>query len=182
MLGITLATRKWKQYLLGREFIIKTDHKPLKHFLEEQRLYMEAQHAWLLKLLNYKYTVEHKKGKENGGADSLSRRDEVDSFSLLTVVAVESNWINQVKEMVNSDDYFEDIQSKLNSGKLDSRLYQQSAGLIYYKGRILINPSSPLTQLFISEYHDIPQGGHSGYEKLCKDSRMHCIREDSKAV
>jgi len=50
MLGIILATRKWQQYLLGREFIIRTDHKPLKHLLE-QRLYTEAQHAWLLKLL-----------------------------------------------------------------------------------------------------------------------------------
>ena len=34
MLGIILATRKQRQYLLAREFIIKTDHKPLKHLLE----------------------------------------------------------------------------------------------------------------------------------------------------
>jgi len=54
-------------------------------------LYTEAQHTWLLKLLNYKFLVEYKKGKENVVVDSLSRRDEVDSFSLLTVAAVESN-------------------------------------------------------------------------------------------
>jgi len=66
---------------LGREFIIKTDRKPLKHSLE-QRLYTKAQHAWLLKLLDYKYTVEYKKSKENVAVDSLSRRDEPDSFSL----------------------------------------------------------------------------------------------------
>ena len=56
-----------------RELGIKTDHKPLKYLLE-QRLYTEAQHTWLLKLSNYRYIVEHKKGKENIVADSLSKR------------------------------------------------------------------------------------------------------------
>jgi len=60
--------------------------------------------------------------------------------------------------MVDSDDYFKDIQSKLNFGKLGFRLHQQRADLIYYKGRVLINPSSPLTQLLISEHHDTPTG------------------------
>jgi len=90
-----LAARKWRQYLLGREFIIRTNHKPLKHLLE-QRLYTEAQHSWLLKL-HYKYTVVYKKGKENLATDGLSRRDEVNS--IFTVV--ESEWIRKVRAMVN---------------------------------------------------------------------------------
>jgi len=44
MLGILLAVKKWRQYLLGREFIIRTDHKLLKYLLEH-RLYTEAQHV-----------------------------------------------------------------------------------------------------------------------------------------
>jgi len=51
MLAILFATKKRRQYLLEREFIIKTDHQPLK-FLQEQRLYTEAQHTGLLKLHN----------------------------------------------------------------------------------------------------------------------------------
>lgn len=62
MLEIILASKKWRQYLLGREFIILTDDETLKHLLE-QKLYTEAQHSWLLKLLHYKYTVEYKKEK-----------------------------------------------------------------------------------------------------------------------
>ena len=41
MLGILLAIKEWRQYLLSKEFIIKTDHKPLKYLLE-QRLDIEA--------------------------------------------------------------------------------------------------------------------------------------------
>ena len=93
-----LAIKKWRQYLLGREFIVRTDHKPLKHLLE-QRIYAEAQHTWLLKLLDYKYVVEYKKGRDNVAVDSLSRREETDltlipeqeDASLIILVAVESN-------------------------------------------------------------------------------------------
>jgi len=68
MLGVLFAVKKWRQYLLGREFIIKTHHKPLKYLLE-QRMYIEAQHIWLLKLHNYKFVMEYKKRKENIAAD-----------------------------------------------------------------------------------------------------------------
>jgi len=78
MLNILFATKKWRQYLLEWDFVVKIDHKPLKYLLE-QRLYTEAQHTWLLKLSNYRYTVEYKKGKENIVADSLSRVDENES-------------------------------------------------------------------------------------------------------
>lgn len=43
MLAILLAVKKWNQYLWGRQFIIKTDHRSLKHLLE-QRVYTEAQY------------------------------------------------------------------------------------------------------------------------------------------
>ena len=34
MTRILFAIKKWRQYLLGREFFIRTDHKPLKYLLE----------------------------------------------------------------------------------------------------------------------------------------------------
>ena len=99
--------------LVGKRIIVGTDHKPLQHLLE-QRFYTEAQHTWLLKLLNYKYVVEYKKERDNVTADSLTRRDETDSSpifeteyaSLVTLVAVESNWLSQVRKMVEIDDFF----------------------------------------------------------------------------
>ena len=38
MLAILHALNKWRPYLMGRHFKVKTDHDSLKHFLE-QRLF-----------------------------------------------------------------------------------------------------------------------------------------------
>lgn len=46
----------------GHEIIIKTDQQSLK-FITTQRLAEGVQHKLLLKLLEFDYTVEYKKGK-----------------------------------------------------------------------------------------------------------------------
>jgi len=114
--------------------------------------------------------VEYKKGRENVAADSLSRRNEVsDTPALLEISVVETDWIDLVKKMVNTDVFFSDLESRWNDGLLDNTKYQKRNGLFYYKGRILINPSASLTQLLLSEHHDTPVGGTQGMKKPIKD-------------
>lgn len=36
LLTVIIATQKWRSYLLGHTFIIKTDHEALKHFMEQR--------------------------------------------------------------------------------------------------------------------------------------------------
>jgi len=72
----------------------------------EQRLYTEAQHLWLLKLCNYKFQVEYKKGAENKAVEALSRRKEDEDPTLMVLSVVKSNWMNLVREMVQNDQYF----------------------------------------------------------------------------
>jgi hypothetical protein len=72
MLAIIKVVQKWRPYLLGRSFIVRTDQKSLKYLLE-QRITTPAQTRWLPKLLGYDYQIEYKRGLENQGADSLSR-------------------------------------------------------------------------------------------------------------
>ncbi|KAA8536795.1 hypothetical protein F0562_029273 [Nyssa sinensis] len=72
MLAIVKAIRIWRPYLLGKRFIVRTDHQSLKYLLE-QRITTPAQSRWLPKLLGYDYAIEYKKGPENQVVDSLSR-------------------------------------------------------------------------------------------------------------
>lgn len=75
MLAILSAVKKWRQYLLGRRFIIRTDQKSIK-FLLDQRFMQESQHSLLMKLAGYDYLAEYKRGSENLAADAFSRRVE----------------------------------------------------------------------------------------------------------
>lgn len=53
LLAIIMATRKWRSYLLGHSFIVKTDHEALKYIME-QRVTTSLQQKWLSKLLGIK--------------------------------------------------------------------------------------------------------------------------------
>jgi hypothetical protein len=61
MLAIVKTIRKWRHYLLGKPFIVRTDHKSLKYLLE-QRITTPAQTRWLPKLMGYDYILSIRKG------------------------------------------------------------------------------------------------------------------------
>lgn len=72
MLALVLAVQKWRPYLLGRKFIVRTNQRSLKH-LWEQKITTTAQEKWLAKFMGYDFTIEYKKGKDNAITNALSR-------------------------------------------------------------------------------------------------------------
>ena len=72
LMALASAVKKWRSYLLGRPFVVKTNHQSLT-FLLEQRIATPSQQKWLAKLLGYAFVVEYKKGCDNRVADALSR-------------------------------------------------------------------------------------------------------------
>ena len=75
-LAIVFAVVKFRQYLLGRKFTIKTDHKPLTQLFSPDRAVSPIASAriqrWSLILSGYDYTIQHKSGVTNADADALS--------------------------------------------------------------------------------------------------------------
>lgn len=64
LLAIVMETQKWGAYLQGHHnFITRTDHQSLKHFLE-QKLTTMLQQKWLSKLIGYDYEIVNKRGLE----------------------------------------------------------------------------------------------------------------------
>ncbi|MCH96095.1 hypothetical protein A2U01_0017078, partial [Trifolium medium] len=72
LMALVLSIQHWRHYLLGRQFVVYTDHKSLKHFLK-QRVTSPDQQCWLAKLLGYQFEVKYKAGLDNKAADALSR-------------------------------------------------------------------------------------------------------------
>eukprot|EP00731_Ephydatia_muelleri_P027663 Em0019g536a len=72
LLAVVEFTQHFRHYLLGRKFILRTDHGSLvwlRNFKEP-----EGQLArWLECLEEYNFTVVHRKGSQHNNADALSR-------------------------------------------------------------------------------------------------------------
>ncbi|GJR01955.1 ty3-gypsy retrotransposon protein [Tanacetum coccineum] len=69
LFAIVEAVYKWRQYLLGRRFTIRTDHRSLKELMQLDTA----------KLMGFNFAIEYKIGATNLVADALSRvHDEAD--------------------------------------------------------------------------------------------------------
>ena len=76
-LAIIFGVKRFHQYLLGRKFIILSDHKPLQHLFSESKAIPHMASAriqrWALTLSAYDYSIMYKAGKDHANADVLSR-------------------------------------------------------------------------------------------------------------
>ncbi|KAG1943646.1 hypothetical protein F2P79_015127 [Pimephales promelas] len=72
LLSVVTFTKHFKHYLLGREFLLRTDHSSLRWLHNFSGL--EGQLArWLEQLANFQYKIIHRPGKQHTNADALSR-------------------------------------------------------------------------------------------------------------
>ena len=71
-LAIKLGVEAFRVYLLGREFLVQTDHRSLV-WLETLKDKNMRVARWSLVLQQYSFKVLHRAGTRNGNADALSR-------------------------------------------------------------------------------------------------------------
>jgi len=72
LLAIVYFTKHFRQYLLGRQFVIRTDHAALS-WLKKTPEPIGQNARWPELLGEYDYVVEHRRGSSHGNADALSR-------------------------------------------------------------------------------------------------------------
>ena len=71
-LAVVWGIKRFKLYLAGRRFTLQMDHKPLK-YLKEASYQNDRLSRWAVAVQEYSFRVEDIPGKENIGADFLSR-------------------------------------------------------------------------------------------------------------
>ncbi|KAJ0900594.1 putative nucleotidyltransferase, Ribonuclease H [Helianthus annuus] len=158
LLALVLAVKKWNHYLLGRHFFIRTDHYTLKFLLEQQRL--------LLKLMPYDFSITHRAGKENKGADALSRRPHSSDLFALSV-PYSSEMVN-IKAGLLSDPYTSNIISQLTADPTSVPEFSLVGQLLFYKQRMVIPDTADIRRKLLHEAHATPVGGHGGFLKTLK--------------
>ena len=76
LLAVVWSVDRFKHYLLGKEFVIATDHKAMVSALDEHKsnkTYQSRLTRWVDRLLTYQFKVIHLPGKDMGIVDYLSR-------------------------------------------------------------------------------------------------------------
>ncbi|KAI3753279.1 hypothetical protein L2E82_25328 [Cichorium intybus] len=165
LLALVLAIQKWSHYLLGRHFLIRTDHYTLK-FLLEQRITTTEQQRLLLKLMPYDFSIVHKAGKENKGADALSRRPH--SGELLTLIIPFCVEVADIKAGLQIDPFTSDLITKLQTDPSSVPDFSLVDQLLFHHGRMVIPEIHNLKLKLLQETHDTPIGGHGGFLKTYK--------------
>jgi hypothetical protein len=72
-LSIQWALQHWRHYLIGRRFIVVTDHQALKWLLSSARDPHKRYARMILELQEFEFEIQHRPGNQHGNADGLSR-------------------------------------------------------------------------------------------------------------
>uniref|UniRef100_A0A8R7VF59 Reverse transcriptase domain-containing protein n=1 Tax=Triticum urartu TaxID=4572 RepID=A0A8R7VF59_TRIUA len=156
-LAIIPALKRWRHYFLGNDLIIKTDHQSLQ-YMTDQKVTIGIQHKLMLKLLEFNFTLQYKKGKENVVADALSRKNTLMAMSLVT-----PQWISAVEASYTNDSTCQSLMEKLLLAP-DHTFHQNTlhSGVIRHKGKIYVGKDQVLRDKLLTALHASALGGHSG--------------------
>ncbi|KAL4303471.1 hypothetical protein GQ457_10G029000 [Hibiscus cannabinus] len=158
MFAITQAVGKWRQYLVGRKFIIITDQRSLRE-LNQQTIQTPEQQRWLSKLIGYDFEIRYRPGKLNNVADALSRKNEA---TLMAFSRPLFGILDDIRAANRTDIDIQRIRASLQQGQSEFSEYKEHDGLLLVRGKILVPQETALKSLLLREFHSSLIGGHAG--------------------
>jgi hypothetical protein len=121
-----------------------------------QRLTERIQHKLLIKLMEFNYTIEYKKSKENTIDDALSRKDH----DISTISSVVPLWVSNIENSYKDDQHLTNIIQQLAMNDQAVPHYNLHTGIVRYRCRICIGDSKELKTNILSSMHSSAIGGH----------------------
>ena len=106
------ALKMCRHHLIGRKFILMTDHKGLKYLLDQPNL-NARQARWLAFLSEYDFEIQHIKGKENKVVDArLNFAAVIGTYT--------TNLEEQLKAGLEQDEIYQKLQAKMKENPTES--------------------------------------------------------------
>lgn len=180
-LSVIFGCERFRKFLLGSQFTIKNDHKPLmKLFANNSSVPTNCSarlQRWALRLSQFQYVFEYTKGSENVNSDFLSRMPlsetvtEVEPYELIFVVKSLNDMpitCSDVKSHTDADKSLRMLKEYIKIGfptivdpklnqfkKLEGELSLMK-GCIMYRNRVYVPES--LRSKILDQFHS----GHPG--------------------
>ena len=112
--AIVQACKQWKHYIVGKETIIHTDHKPLQFLQTQGKLQNDRHQRWPTYLQQFHLNILHKKGSTNKVADCPSRPPIARISMVLELCGHQiENWVH----LYGHDNEFSNVCTQLVEGK-----------------------------------------------------------------
>eukprot|EP00253_Pinus_taeda_P017694 PITA_17694 len=160
------ALKMWQHYLMGRKFLLLTDHDSLTNYFSQPTL-NARQARWMDFLSSFDFDIKHLQGKANRVADALSRK--IQSLYEVSISGWKNPFLDIIKETSDQDAEYQQLRQQIQQAvKEDSQqeYTTDDAGLIYFKGRIYVPNQSRIKNLIMDEFHISHYAGHPGYQKM----------------
>lgn len=151
LLAVVMAVNKWRGYLMGQPFTIKTDQEAIKHLLS-QKITTLMQQKWLTKLLGFDYTIVYKREKDNVVVDPLSRLHEEAPIQVLEAKAITiviPQWKVELKNSWEEDTDVQAILTRLAVDPTSESDYSLKYGDLRYQGKLYVIQGGNLRSLII---------------------------------
>ena len=177
-LGIVWACERFHTYLLGREFTVCTDHKPLEVIYSARSKPSARIERWVLRLQPYSYRAKHIPGKTNI-ADALPRlpvaaadpgiSSDEESVRLITQTAAPiAIGIRTIERSSAEDEELSAVRKCLHDGSWDGlpAAYRQVRGELTVVGKVVLRGQRIVIPTELR--HQTVQLAHEGHQGIVK--------------
>jgi hypothetical protein len=182
LVSIVYDLKMWKHYLLGKRFLLMTDHCGLRHLFDQLKL-NARQSRWMALLSEFDFEIKHIKGKENRVVDALRKSDKMIHPEMVSTYRM--NVRERFKNAQETYAFFKTVTSYLKQEPIDLKYegYQMlDEGLLTYINRLYIPSCDDLKRFIMDELYKRPYIGHLGYQKMITTTRKqfycHGLKKD----
>ena len=162
---VEAVTRHWRHWLVGRSFVLRSDHAALRQLLRTKGEQFSARQArWSERLSEFAFEFEHVPGPSNAAADALSRAP-VTVVSALELCEGTKAVLKaeEIEEAARQDDAYQQECQRLG---VNSEWVPDGQGLLRDStGRTKVPNLEALRIKLILEAHEPPFCGHLGVKR-----------------
>jgi hypothetical protein len=149
--AIIQALKKWRHYLIPKEFVLYSDNLALQ-FVTQQGKLNQRHVKWVEYMQNFTFVIKHISGTANKVVDALSRK-----CFLLQEFRVKTLGFDDLRDMYRDDPDFKEAYEEAENPILRDRSqwaeYMIQEGLLF-KGNQLCIPKCSMRENLLKEKHN----------------------------
>lgn len=152
-----------KHYLLGRRFVLMSDHSGLRYLFENLNL-NSSKDRWLAMISEFDLEIRYIKGKENNVVDTL-RRIQMNHIPYMRSYGIDLQ--DEILQEGQQDDRYNELMHRLSQGTCDQNMdyHLMANDLVIFQDRTYVADNNELKMVILKEFHAKPYLFHLCYQR-----------------